>query len=348
LMIGEALEYLAHLACSVCGYSQNSPRALWVVEVLEAWARRKRIYRSNYDIPAAATSEAGLEPAMAFMVGLNLSYRYRRLYFVIHAINRFYPRLSDPQLGDLTPGTLDGFKAKVYGCLEALNAFEDARFLGADAVAQVRDLFFRDAPAVLQPEHLPDVEAFVVRRMDEINSLVDHVSRECHFVRFNEEADAVMASPEFLALGPSCRRELLIAYIGFVFWDIILLPMIRSREEHKLGELGEIVVDRISPEDAMTLRDGEASRTLKGAEFGGFGAFFSRKSREHDYLWGRLDAVERLFDLLASSAARDLAGGIDIREFKKRAFAAVLAEEAGRLPGIADLIAQLEQKVAAS
>jgi hypothetical protein len=316
-----------------------------VAEVLDTWARRNHIYQMNYEIPAAATSEAGLAPSLTFMVNLNLAYRYRRHHFVIQAINRFYPRLSEPQLGGLTSGALDAFKAQVYGCLEALNAFESSRFLSGDGSERIREVFARDIPVGLQPERLPHADAFVERQGAAITALVDQVSRECHFVHFNEEADAVLASPEFLALGASCRRELLIAYIGFVFWDIILLPMIRSREEHKLGELGEIVVDRISPEDALSLRTGTSPATLKGAEFGGFGAFFSRKAREHDYLWGRLDAVDRLFDLLASSAARDTRGEMDMRPYKKRAFAAVLSEESVRLTGIADLVARLQRHV---
>jgi len=347
LMIGEALEYLAHLVGSVCGYSHNSPRALWVAEVLERWAHRTQIYQASYDIPPMATSEAGLAPSMTFMVNLNLAYRYRRHYFVIHAINRFYPRLSEPQLGGLTSGALDAVKARVYGCLEALNGYESSRFLAAGSVEAIREVFAKDISAAVQLERLPDADAFVDRRGHAMTSLVDQISRECHFVRFNDEADVVLASPEFMALGAACRRELLIAYIGFVFWDIILLPMIRSREEHKLGELGDIVVDRISPEDALSIRTDELSPTLMGAEFGGFGAFFSRKAREHDYLWGRLDAVDRLFDLLASSAARDMPVGIDMLEYKKRAFTAVLREEAARLTGIEDLVAHLQEVVGA-
>jgi Protein of unknown function (DUF3376) len=331
----------------VCGYSHNSPRALWVAEVLDAWAHRTHIYQANYEIPATATSEAGLAPSMTFMVNLNLAYRYRRHYFVIHAVNRFYPRLAEPQFEGLTSGALDDFKEQVYGCLEALHGYESSRFLNPEGVEQIRELFARDITAALQPDRLPDSGAFVERQADAIRSLVDQVSRQCHFVRFNEAGDAVLASPEFLALGPACRRELLIAYIGFVFWDIILLPMISSREEHTLGELGPIIVDRISPEDAVSIRSAVGPASLKGAEFGGFGAFFSRTAREHDYLWGRLDAIDRLFDLLASSAVRDIPGGLDMRQYKKRAFERALAEEEGRLVNVRELLARLRQAVAA-
>ena len=46
-------------------------------------------------------------------------------------------------------GALDDFKARVYGCLEALNGYEDSRFLGSDAVEQIRELFARDVPPAM-------------------------------------------------------------------------------------------------------------------------------------------------------------------------------------------------------
>ena len=62
---------------------------------------------------------------------------------------------------------------------------------------------------------------------------------------------------------------------------------------------------------------------------------------------GRLHAVDRLFDLLASTAAKEIASaGIDIRAFKKRSLAGVLQEEAPRLPHVADLISRLQAAVA--
>ena len=37
---------------------------------------------------------------------------------------------------------------------------------------------------------------------------------------------------------------------------------------------------------------------LQGVALHHFGAFFKRSAREHDYVWGRLDAVEQLLGLL--------------------------------------------------
>jgi hypothetical protein len=70
-----------------------------------------------------------------------------------------------------------------------------------------------------------------------------------------------------------------------------------------------VEVLRVSPLDVGLLRvppDPEHPDAppvkLKGVAAGHFGAFFQRPWRENDYLWGRLDAVERLIWLLIGSA----------------------------------------------
>ena len=81
------------------------------------------------------------------------------------------------------------------------------------------------------------------------------------------------------------RRQILLTYLGFPFFDIATLPMLQGEG---LEEFNPIKVDRISPDDAQSIRAGGAAATLKGIELNSFGAFFSRKYRENDYLWGRL------------------------------------------------------------
>ena len=41
---------------------------------------------------------------------------------------------------------------------------------------------------------------------------------------------------------------------------------------------------------------------LKCRDFMGFLGFFNRAYREHDYLWGRLNAADRIVDLLVKTA----------------------------------------------
>ena len=130
---------------------------------------------------------------------------------------------------------------------------------------------------------------------------------------------------------PQARREVLVNYIGFPFWDVLTFSVTSWRD---LGEFDEIRIDRISPEDASTLRRGAAAGTLKGTAFLHFGAFFSRAFRENDYLWGRLHAVDRLIDIVCDSAGPDAVAELDVPALKRRAFDLVLRAEEKHLPHV--------------
>ena len=95
---------------------------------------------------------------------------------------------------------------------------------------------------------------------------------------------------------------MLVNYLGFPFWDVLTFPMTSARE---IGELNEILVDRISPQDARALKGFEGISSLKGIGFAHFAAFLSRAYRENDYLLGRLHAVDRLIDIVCDSAGAD-------------------------------------------
>lgn len=141
------------------------------------------------------------------------------------------------------------------------------------------------------------------------------------------------------------RREMLLTYLGFPYYDIATMPLLQGEG---LDEYDPIKVDRISPEDCSTLRSGGAVAMLKGIEFNNFGAFFSRAYRENDYLWGRMHGTERMIDILLSTIPPgDLPDREEMsRRYKFRAFAAILAEEEPRLTLAADLIAELKGIVA--
>ncbi len=345
LMIDEALAYLAGLVREACGYAADSPQAEWIGAVLHAWARRHDILLFEYTIPENAASEAELLPCMRFVVAFNLAYRARRLHFVVEAVNGLYARVDDPQFCGASSSVLDHVKGRLYRCLETVRVYGNAEFLEADTIGRIRRVFEELTPA-MEPGAMRNAEAAVDRHDAVITGLIDELARVCDFVRLNEESDAALASPDVLQLGAACRREVLIAYLGFVFWDIVLLPMMQARELHALSELGEIRVDRISPDDAKTLAACGPVPGLKGGALGGFGAFFSGPAREHDYLWGRLHGVERLIDLLESSAQGEVPPGIDWRLLKKRAFQRVLQEESARLERVPDLLARLQAAVA--
>lgn len=159
-------------------------------------------------------------------------------------------------------------------------------------------------------------------------------------------ADAVIA-PALSALPKQERRKLLLAYVGYPFYDIATLTLLQGEG---FDEFDPIKVDRISPSDAVGIRTGGAAAMLKGIEFNSFGAFFSRAYRENDYLWGRLHGADRLMDIVASSVTGDMTGdkglsAADLLAMKRRAFHAILDEEESRLPHIAALISELRAEI---
>ena len=149
------------------------------------------------------------------------------------------------------------------------------------------------------------------------------------------DSDAALVA---LFAGPwprALRRMLLSAYLGFPFFDIAMLPLLQG---DGIDEFDEIKVDRLSPDDALSLR-AAGGGALKGAQFNAFGAFFSRTYREHDYLWGRLHGAERMIDIVCSALPDDaMLTAERLQVLKRRAFAAIVAAERPFLTNIEPLL----------
>ena len=157
-------------------------------------------------------------------------------------------------------------------------------------------------------------------------------------------ADTVLASA-MAEMPPALRRHALLSYLGFPFYDTITLPLLGGEE---LTEFDPVKVDRISPDDARSIREGGTHDTLRGVEFYNFGAFFSRAYRENDYLWGRLHGVERMIDLLASTLPDNATlSAEELRAFKSEGFLAVLNEEEERLKADPNLVSGIREEVLA-
>ncbi|MFM9937504.1 MAG: patatin-like protein [Novosphingobium sp.] len=146
------------------------------------------------------------------------------------------------------------------------------------------------------------------------------------------------------AMSKPLRRRFLYAYLGFPFYDVATLPLLQGEG---MGEFDPVKVDRISPEDASSIRPGGTLACLKGIEFFHFGAFFARAYRENDYLWGRLHGAERTIDLIASTAEPPLPENV-IRQFKRDVFLAILEEEKSRLIAEPDMVERIVAEVHAA
>ena len=162
-------------------------------------------------------------------------------------------------------------------------------------------------------------------------------------LRLCDDATEVLLSEALWGLPKAERRQMLLAYLGFPYYDIATLPLLQGEG---LDEYNPVKVDRISPEDCSAIRPADAAATLRGMEFNNFGAFFSRAYRENDYLWGRLHGAERLIDILLSTLPADASFPSDrVARYRKAAFHAILDEEAQRLTLVTDMIVSLRKEI---
>lgn len=252
-------------------------------------------------------------PSIGFFRKHDVRFRIRRLRFLAR-------RLAEDvePSGALDRAATDAMRDAIYTSLARYFELETSEFLGSevgDAAHKVST-----APGVF------------------IDLLRDRFDLE----RVDAETDQLLLDA-MMPLPDTARRSLLFGYLGYILYDLATLPLLQGEG---FDEFDPIKVDRISPEDARTIRDGGAAATLKGIEFNNFGAFFSRAYRENDYLWGRLHGLDRLVDIVISSLPASTA--IDagkILAMKKRAFTAILDQEQNRLRRIEPLIAELRGEI---
>lgn len=278
-------------------------------ERVQAWARMEGIRPLG---EAAKSAQQGIEvPWVTFLRAYDVRYRLRRVLMLIRRTNELY---TDPAVASFVKARkdLDRLKKHLYAQAERLREHLDWRSLQLDWSEPEQ-----------QGNHLNDFLVSLRERLD----LVAH----------DADLDVILAAWSAEIIDPVLMREILTAYLGFAYYDVLTYPMAQSRD---MDALEAIKVDRIAVDDANSLRAGGARDLLKGVGFGNFGAFFSRKFRENDYLWGRLTAAERLVDIVGSAVPE--ATDLDLPAFKKQLFLAILAAEAPHLTGIPELIAELE------
>jgi patatin-related protein len=338
-LIFEALDFVVRIIAAACQYTTDSPEARRVQEVIEAWAEQQGIIAASYKMPEQLYSNLDLPLFARMILDFGLIYKKRRLNFVLHEVNELYTELTS-ESGHVSDD-LDLLKLKIHKCVSDLAVYDDLDFLSRHAVKMCRELFMAEEEGGgLSVDSLEaDAEAGA-----EISRLVERLAQECDLARTVDNVDAVLTSPLVQGLPEQSRMAILTAYLGYFFWDIILRPT-ASALSLEAGPIEEIRVDRISPEDAVSLVLEEGKPVLLGSSFAGFGGFLGRAVRENDYLWGRLHAVDRLFDILLSTVPANLRAALEVEALKKRAFARVLEEEGERLALVPELLARLREAV---
>jgi patatin-related protein len=262
--------------------------------------------------PAALSSQGASAELIRFLRDHDLGFRIRRLRLLAHRIARIEEARSAPR------ATVQQMRDAIYG---SLAAYLDRRVDGffSEALVEVARTAIKTPGAAL-------AALAAARDLTAVDATAER---------------ALAAALGFLPRAE--RRTLLLAYLGFPYFDVATLPLLQGEG---LDEFNEIKVDRIAPDDAVAIRSGGAEATLKGIRFNSFGAFFSRAYRENDYLWGRLHGADRLIDIVVAAIPAGSALAIDrVADLKRSAFRAILAEERDRLRAIPDLFESLKREI---
>ncbi len=349
LKLASVRAFISQLIVTLRGVAPESPLGRAVSEIVEAWCTHTGAAYDPAHREALSSdvmrSHQGLPHWIKLLLTFDADFRKRRLQFLIQGQNRLYQVLDERGANGHDPAVIDRLKRDFYLCLEALRRRESADFFSASTRGMAEALF-PTAPTAAQAKQLADyARAFVERHAAGLTALIDRLAAEIDLDAGTEDIERLLSRMDPAQWPPTARREVLVNFLGFAFWDILTFSVTSWRD---VGEFDEVRIDRISPADVRTLREISAAGTLKGTGFAHFAAFLSRAYRENDYLLGRLHGADRLIDIVCDAAGLgQRADSVDIAALKKRAFEVILDAEEKNLPHSRELVATLRRSVAA-
>jgi patatin-related protein len=326
--ISEAVDRLATTACNVCDYPTDANHAFLVRSVCRAWAEQAGLF--------AQTAEPN-QGQIEFLQTFDLDYGIRRLQFVLAGINGWYDQVGES--GYPAREQLDAVKARLWQAIIHLrDAMSGERFTpeltkGLGACFPVKDITDFLAEKGFEPKR------YVEQKQQELDALVRDL-RTFFDGELKDFAMTLYADMERLTDGWDWarRQDILVRFLGFPFWDILLFPI---QSVAGAGERDSVEVIRMSPRDAHLLHVPGGGPKLDGIGFAHFRGFFKREYRENDYVWGRLDAAERMIGIVL---------GTDHPQFRAwcgRAFLAILDEEEHALGLVKPLVSDLRRQAQA-
>jgi patatin-related protein len=306
--ISGAVDRLGTTACNVCDYPVDANHAFLVRSVFRCWAEGAGLFEQT-----AEPTDAQI----AFLHTFDLDYGIRRLQFVLAGVNAWYDHVGEAE--HPSREELDAVKARLWQAIVHLrDAMSGDRFTpeltkSLGACFPVKDIADFLAEEGFEPKR------YVERRQQELDALVRDIRSflEGELKDFNK---TLYADMQRLTDGWEWarRQDILVRFLGFPFWDILLFPI---QSVAGAGERDSVEVIRMSPRDAHLLHVPGGGPKLDGIGFGHFRGFFKRQYRENDYLWGRLDAAERMIGIVLGTDHPDF------RIWCGQAFTAILDEE---------------------
>jgi patatin-related protein len=344
LKLASAREFLTGLIVRLREVPERSPLGRAIAAIIDAWAHDRHLVYNPAESAALETQDAAHLPRwVEFLLAFDVKYRERRLHFLIEGQNRLYELLDRAEYAGLNNQMIDALKRSFYAKLEEVRSRQTLPGF-SPATRDLAKSIFAVAPTADEMRKLGEyAEQFVARQGADIDRLVDQFAAQIGLNETTHDLDELLAKLDPAEWHDQARRDVLVNYLGFPFWDVLTFPLLATRGS---GEFNQILIDRISPTDAHALKGFEGTASLKGTGFGHFAAFFSRGYRENDYLLGRLHALERLIDIVCDSAGIEPQDKLDILALKRKGFMRIIAAEDKHLKQSRPLIRELQKRIA--
>jgi patatin-related protein len=327
LKISGVVDRYAETACAVCDLPPDSSHALLARSALRAWAEQRNLF------------EQRIEPSpeqLQFLSDFDLGYGERRLRFVIDGLSHLYAGAGTA--GYPEREQIDAAKGRLWDAVGELRAAMSGTGFGEALVGRYTDCFAIKPMREFLEKTGFDAHAYATEHRAKLDALETALSAYLK-QRLSSFTPELYSGLLELTDGWNDERrwDLLVRYLGFPFWDVLLYPIQALSD---VGERDHVEVVRISPRDERLIPPlGDPKRKkLIGAEKGHFGAFLSRRGREQDYLWGRLDGAERYIRILLAGAEE-----AEVERWCHEAFRAILEEDERAVPKAAPLVAHVRQ-----
>jgi patatin-related protein len=329
LKISGVVDRYAETACMVCDLPPDSTHGLLARSVLRSWARRRNLFERSVE---PTQEQVGL------LVAFDLAYAERRLRFVIDGLSHLYKNAGAE--GYPERAQIDEAKGRLWDAVGTIRDAASGKNFDETLRGRFDACFAADAMRKFMQEVGFDEDAYVEEHRALLDALETALREHLKQQLSGFTAD-LYSSLLTLTEGwnDKHRWDLLVRYLGFPFWDVLLYPIQALSD---VGERDRVQIVRLSPRDSHRIPvEDPDTKKLIGAQKGHFGAFLSRRGREQDYLWGRLDGAERFIGMLLRHADE-----ADVERWCNEAFAAILEEDEQAVPKASGLVERVRRTTA--
>jgi len=362
LKIRKCLTRMTTLIGNICDAPPGSESRRRIYSILQYWAYRDEI--NIHDLHDHLEAQSKLEknlvsrvrnfmkdrtkgkntngdiPAwICFLDSFDVDYQKRRLHFLIQELNTQYGH-KENHSADLTRD-LDHLKGRLYDIVEDVSDSRLEECMSTTTREKLHYIFLSMIALPVSDDPTdPDNHLHLSPHHSKLDTALAELAKDLNLDDIRHRTDALIADQNSQDWHGSVGHDMTISYLGFGFSDVITFSIMGAQS---LGELNEVLVNRISPNDQSVLKKNPEDMPLKGTAMRSFGAFFNRADRENDYLWGRLNGAERIIDLLMAQARlENLDHKFDAVMLKKRAFLAILETEKDSLSSVPELFDDLK------